>query len=320
MVNRKTSTLLATLMLNLAPGIMAQVDLKAKVADELPPALARLKAASKQIRGEGSYVEDWNSGYTERGRFVFAVDGDSRKVSYGVKDVGKNIYSTSPEASFYIRRESAEDPYVVNKFGGPEEVAGPLKGKLNLFISAPYSICNVPLSEIMADPSFEIAEVSGIEFEGEDCLKIEYDYHNEEDSLASGWVIVSPDEGWAIRAFESRRPLKNRPQARYFGVVEYGDVEGGVPVLHRVQITSSNPPEEVIELSYVFDGIVPGPVPDEEFTLASYGLPDLSTPRGDSANRTVYWLYGLAALALVVALAMKSWAARLERGRTGTTP
>ena len=128
-----------------------------------------------------------------------------------------------------------------------------------------------------------------------------------------GWILVEPEKKWVLREYE----LGHRKQV-IRGLVEYGDPQDGFPLPKRVVIKgfprgSSEP--TFIQI-FTFEDLRFVDVPDGEFTLAAFGLPELGQPgrsRSRYANRTVFWLLGAALVSLVLAVALKYYSGTSRR-------
>lgn len=84
-----------------------------------------------------------------------------------------------------------------------------------------------------------------------------------------GWIEVAPDEDWAVHGYGSNHPttgMKGRVHQ-----IDYGEPRDGVPIPRR--ITVSNPMGTMIQ-TFEIERVEFGPIPEREFTLSAYGLPE----------------------------------------------
>jgi hypothetical protein len=177
-----------------------------------------------------------------------------------------------------------------------------------------YCKGNVPLTEVVKEPGFTVTSFGSVDRPGEFLARIEYEHRLEEPSPGvtySGWIIFAPQQCWAIR--ESCEGIKGTERKGVRQITYEGSVQG-VPLLKHILLTTQGPPDasggetsiEVLEL-------IPGPVPEEEFTLAAFGLSDA----GLQATVPPWFYYQLIAL-LAAAAALLFW--RLARRRRAHGP
>ena len=109
----------------------------------------------------------------------------------------------------------------------------------------------------------------------------------------------------------SGKPAK----AHIVGSIEYGpSASGSISLPKRVTIELPGGYHEIFDI----ESISFEPTPEREFSPTFYGLPELAGLAKDpSSSSAVAWLFGMAALALCVAVGMKVMAGRLAR-REGT--
>ncbi|MBX6314540.1 MAG: hypothetical protein IRY99_16755 [Isosphaeraceae bacterium] len=230
---------------------------------------------------------------------------------------GELTICVGPKYSFRSIKKAGEAP-VLASFSATKDSDALSSRLLDGFIWAPYWIGR-PFREFTSDPSFSIKSASKIDLDGKEMVKVEFSIKPADPhvSLRGGWVIFSPADGWAIRRYELSEEIYSlktkskriREDASY-GDIQYDYQSGRLPLPKRVYKRHFNG-VSVFEPT-VFEV---GPVSEREFTLASVGLPELEQPAGQSrTSRLPFWLFGLAAVALVVALVLKYTAARVRRG------
>lgn len=305
---------------------------RSRVQSELGRALARMEAAYARVRGQGSYIVVDNvrpDPDPERHDLDFAFNDPHRMVieRYTRKDQNrKRVYCLGPRGAFELRADAPATRFSIGKLGDKEYIEAILDGTLTHYLVAPFTIYNgysVPLSKLMSDPSFRLLGVSEVDERGKKCVKIEYDCDESVVKVGPGWVVVSPEEGWAIRSYECHLTNDKRPDFRRYGTVEYGGMIDGVPIPTRVEYRlksarESGPLKGVYDVThkYQFDKIAFESTPEIEFTLSYFGLPEAGTLGKDrSSGQAGMWFMGLGLMALVVALGARYGARILERSR-----
>ena len=100
------------------------------------------------------------------------------------------------------------------------------------------------------------------------------------------------------------------------GTLEYGEMQQGFPALRRFIHTKTQAPEsggQWITTKYDFEKIDFVEVPDRDFTLAAFGLPELGRPTERSSRSPAPWLIALSLLALAAAVVLKVASSRIQR-------
>jgi hypothetical protein len=221
------------------------------------------------------------------------------------------------EYTFELRREGAADNLSVTSFepnrdGKSNMEHREMGNSLSKYLNAPFSLYVWPVSSIFAEQRLAVHDVSRVSEGKLQLLKVRFERKPDSKGAGgfNGWFLVSPDEAWVLRSYEYTD--KNGIFVR--GSIEYGDIEGGVPVpkriVHAKGTAESSAPTQVT--TYEFDEFNFADVPDSEFTLSAFGLPELRSSSGGSERNPARWLFAIACLGIVTAVALKTASSRLR--------
>ena len=142
-------------------------------------------------------------------------------------------------------------------------------------------------------PGFSIEKVSSESHDGRELVKVEFKYTAPKDkprvpSLV-GWASYDPNRYWLLTAFDVQRTwtvrdLKGLSTATY----EYQDTRDGCPILKRIVTRTRNTrPDGTFDLEQKHDfDIREGDVPESDFALSAFGLPE---PKGMAIPRSSRW-------------------------------
>ncbi len=151
------------------------------------------------------------------------------------------------------------------------------------YLGAPYSVMHLRLPRYVSLPTFRIVDVSPVSSGGNRLVRITFDLSlrvNEKNTSGGyeGWFVVSPDERWVVREYEYR-PKKGK--VKWTGSVEYQGGSDDYPFLKRVTTKSAllDGTDSVTE-TYDFREFRFAEVPENEFTLSAFGMPELLDPPG----------------------------------------
>jgi len=133
----------------------------------------------------------------------------------------------------------------------------------------------------------------------------------------TGVIELLPNRSWAFKRHESELfvltiPTPGTTRKIPFAQsmeVEYAEEDQlGVPVPRRVRYVESTNEEEEEEVTFEFASVELGrTTPERAFSLAAYGLGRETKPPSDpSRSYTPYWLFGLAALAILAAVVIRA--------------
>jgi hypothetical protein len=290
------------------------------VLSEYPKAVASMEQSYSRVSGEGDLTMIFKRGLPEEQvkrfhvsfarnaklkKLIRSFDGELPKGS-----PASEVYCKNSKYSFTLRREANDSPYTVSGFTKTDDkdIDETIEAYLEQYLIGPYAVFGLPMSKIMADPSFAIRSVSEATNAGQKLVRIEYDYHPENILLRSGWVLVRPDKGWALQEYETRFGDRGRTIT---GTVEY-ETEKGAFVPQRV--VQDAPPfldTKPFRHTFEFQKIDFRGLPEKEFTLSAFGLPEMGeTGTKDYRSHTTAWIFGGAAVALLVAVIMRKMAVK----------
>ncbi len=284
--------------------------LKERVLTEYPAALKRLEERLSRIHIEGTSVHTQLDPRTKKEQrtsihYVFAINGPSRlkrsstSSGTGGKDEGYHFVSCiNPRYSFRLRAIGTGRPLEIKDFGGglDPNVANDMGSDFARYVFAPITFKAMSIAETMAHPTFELKHVSEEIHNGKKFLKIEFRWHPVQKYPAiPGWWLVSPEEDWVLREWEFL--VGRHEDVTWHGRVEYADSVDGIPL--PISLSETHPLET---RQFSFDRVRPGPVPESEFTLTAFGLPELDQPgRSRSTMSPGLWFLALGCLFLAIA-------------------
>jgi hypothetical protein len=249
----------------------------------------------------------------------------ARVVSDGETTVTKSDVKTSThigsapcynrDYSFELSREGANNDWSVSSFDSDPTAKSRMENIvmypfLYKYLNAPFSLVGWRLSSLLSEERFSVRAVSRVRDGDKQMLRVEFDRRPDAKGREGfhGWFVVSPDEAWVVRSFEYMDELKNSGR----GTVEYGAVQRGVPVPKRV-VHDQRGRAANLEATYDFEEISLVDVPDRDFTLAAFGLPELAQSSRASARGPAPWLFVLSFLAAAVAMVLKMASSRIQK-------
>ncbi len=239
-------------------------------------------------KGENSLLE-------LRGDKPSAIIGPRQIVlSHGSK------YSFALEAKPDLRNGTAVLKSFTKATGGPKKKDAFFGIYLEPVFKAPFDLQSDDISSLLNHPD-SIKDISAFRENGKIYIKANF-YHNHSKKYDRyGYFVVSPEEGWALVKYDTG--LKDLKTGRVYdhcvgGINEYALSKDRPPILRKVQCFLFAERRE-----YEFDRFDLGPVSDDEFTLAAYGLPEI----GESPRRRNFarWYLGIGLIVAVIGVGFR---------------
>jgi hypothetical protein len=231
------------------------------------------------------------------------------------------VFCYNRDYSFRLSKRADASAFTIESFQGNTSGQIPVEDKnmqhrLWTFLCAPYSLYLTPISRLLADENFVVRSVSRLDRDQQKMVRLEFEMRGSERRPGyAGWMVVSPEEGWILREYNY---TLDRSGTILRGNVEYGDsIDGGrLPrrVTHtRYGVADGHPVSN--RESADFSELRLIGLPDKEFTLEAFGLPNFRPGRG-SALQGGYavWMIGGSVLLMTLALLLRAAGARVPAG------
>lgn len=315
----RSAALLAALA-GISPCIAVAGDELRRVEAEFPEAMRRREEPGSPVRGTCRLTQTDRLG-TRVFRIDFAIQGKLRKVSaFPDRSADPELPSEYVEclglrSYFELKRKSEDRPYVLTDFGSSngQEAKQGLQYFLDHYWLASCAIYSIPMSRLLASPGFRFTTAESVSEAGREWMKIGFRLDTS-NYIRSGTIWCDPNDSWAIQRVDCRTEASDRVKQSLLCDVQYGPQREGASSIPRLvtYTVPGGPQRGPIRLRYEVIEIIPAPTPERAFSLPSYGLADLERPADDPSPRSsAPWLFGLGGTALVGAIGLKRWAARL---------
>jgi len=287
-------------------ALAGTTSLRDEVLKEYPLALEKLERFYGHVRiaGRGSHraglgkpklVIEYTVEFLRNDdsiRLVKGVTADSRG------PLETRAFVTRPRLSFTAARNAESQQFALQSISpGPSDEARLIGLHARLCFS-PFSVGELNLRDSLKSPDFTIKGASRAVHGGRECIKISVE-RTASGVVVSGSLIVDPHAGWVLREYETAMLSGGRTSR---GTVEYEGERDGIPLLRRAKLVyfRDGVPEQTDELTV--DRITVEDVPDEEFTLAAFGISDVGATRPPLIPPALAYsvLAGIAALVMVI--------------------
>jgi prepilin-type N-terminal cleavage/methylation domain-containing protein/prepilin-type processing-associated H-X9-DG protein len=295
--------------MNLGHGTQAGEDEMERFRREYPRAAERLRASYAQLRGKCQLVRDDVSGgrkSSSNQEVEFNIDHGFTKAvirssSGPKKDRIERVYCLKAEGGFSLVRVPGPAGHSVQSTGDDKKLKLSFANRFGKFLIAPYGVINKNFSDFLASPTFRPRSAIPVSVDGKRLLRVDFDMGaGGPETTTRVTLDLEPDAGWLIHSAELRPGyMKGRVSTGY--KVEYQEAIGDKPALPRV-VRFTEPGENTI---CTYESIERRPTPEGEFTMTSFGLPDIATPRSENwglSTLGVMLIAGIACLAAALAL------------------
>ena len=142
-----------------------------------------------------------------------------------------------------------------------------------------------PLSQLVQGNDFKIQRVYAVQADdGNKLVRVEFDHEINDPiervhiAYLNSFLICDPDNEWALTEYGCTHEnyIHNKNSGMRHVRLEYGDPVLGVPIAKKAEetITLTRMPGNTMQVTYSVEVISPDEVPEEEFYLSFYGLPE----------------------------------------------
>ena len=321
-----------------ARGQVNEELLKKRFLSEYPAAIEAWERHFSNAQGVVKWTEETILTHRDTGK----KDQSSRGATYSFKckmpDMASAIETSEREGRVKnrVRGYNKEYSFSLRKDGDGKEFSiqsletkGPdypsIFLPLRRYLHSPYST-HIALKSIISLPRFSVRGVSPVSREGKGLLRIDFDCpidppKNPRKGMEytggiEGTLLLSPEEKWVLYEYECRR--KKGTPGSYKGTVDYEWTSDGFPIPKKVthHSTLNHPDGDRVEtLTYDCQEFRFTDVPDNNFTLAAFGIPE-SVAKPSKTARGLglgFWLLALALVSLALAVFIKIASTRLRK-------
>ncbi len=174
--------------------------------------------------------------------------------------------------------------------------------QVQLYLAGDY------LPDLLKSPNFKIESVEPVTRRMEELAAVTFRYAPEADARSRLWpslgvVYLNPQRLWAAEEFDVEVAYNDGQTQKWTQTVEFRPEPQHTPLpLKRVENrgpTKSDPSESIWTWEYV--DCKSRDIPDEEFTLTAFGLPEISPP---ASGKSRFWVALSAAGVLCIIIGM----------------
>lgn len=303
---------------------------------------------ARKLQGKQRYnTVSSESGSTKEQRGWAAFKQNQNCVSWSRSNEEENptelISIANPQYAAELKRSGANlGDVVLQRFSETQEQ--PKRGEPPLFERVRTSVSphfylhhKIPLSRVLVDPRLKIQKMSKISENGRELVRMDYRAVDELQPSArmrhvfvtSGWADLDPSRCWCIVHTNFSEEFTTNGKQRSYNEteVELSTVAhpSGFPLVKKITHRGKqhfykfkDSKERMINnrITMDFDWEVDESVPDSDFTLAAYGLPE---PGSEPVKKNLP-LYVWIILATAICIALAVGFRFLARRRTRTEP
>ncbi len=283
----------------ISQGLYSQTNsLKKNLLIEYEPAAKKLGDFYSNMKMSGKFIR-WPS--KEEFIFEYMANGnllrmEEKQISIGEKQISNRIPGTkiisvaNKKQSFMLEKKPTINAFQVLHLwnsDGYEKAKDDIRRSL-IPAFAPYCYYTLTLLDILTHNDWE--EVISIN-NGKRIKKIKLKWREENDAIQRySWFIFYPDDSWALKEYSHfATGIADAEGCQ----VEYINKINDIPLVNKVEywrVDNNGVKHKKIYCEVI--EIIPGPVPEKEFTLAEFGLPDIVPVEEKYRARFYYLLIG----------------------------
>jgi hypothetical protein len=226
------------------------------------------------------------------------LNGNPKKVS-----THSTVWGQNPAYAFQLMRDDAGKPWVgaALELGNKKPLLlGPIIDKVVWSVTPQFRAGLLkPLPEALSDKEFIAKKVSLAEVDGVKLVRLDFEYKEADGSNVNshaGWVIMDPNQYWHMTEAVIKTESKQFT-GQYEVKFEFGRGKGDLPLIKRssdkvegIATGSQQLRSNVVEWMIREDDAVP----DANFRLSAFGLPEPMAMTEAGASRAYLWFYAIA--------------------------
>jgi len=310
--NDSTPILCALLLLVVSQQAPAQdaTELKQRFLQEAPARWKEYVRLSAELQGILSFSHTGTlNAYDYRRRSEYKTNGKAKVLKVKIKDVINGKVDRDDEEAvgfntryaFTVRRKSAASPWVLTSFFTLDSNAdlGKVGFLLNDYlrsVNCAVMLESEALVDVLHKPEFQIGQCRKIQQDGEELVEVAFTYSKMDGNRKrhlSGKLNFDPNRFWCVRSADIQATgeiISGTEKSR----CTQSDARGGLPPLWRRYESEGNwttaaGQKQLRKVSHEATLTQPGDVPpDEEFTLAAFGIPE---PFGGAPKPSPWYLW-----------------------------
>jgi hypothetical protein len=313
------------LLLGVSPGEVGAADWKERLLSEAPSKWAALEQYYAQMevsfrkiytttpKSSGSFPPQ----FPDVAHFDIRKNGDlmvstlrrTGKWPDGKRMDGLNVYGINSRYAFELGKTSPnDDSFLLADFQrASDEIRRKVHAHGEHGFGFAFEVNGESLSKFIKDPNVTILDVRGVQRDGREMAQMEYTQQlkkrDQQNGVEHGSVVLDPEHFWCVREYHSDLPDNN-----FDGIVEYGEDVDGFPILRREQDTTTYKDGMFtgkLVITYEFDNLVHRDIPESEFTLSAFDLPEMQLP-GEQKPPTLWrWLISIGIAFSVMAVLLR---------------
>lgn len=322
------------------PGEVIAADWKERLLTEAPPKWAALEQyyAKMEASIRKIYTEKpkFNVEYPDFDQLDIRKNGDWTvfllhrvgRASDGKRMDKFSVFGINSRYAFTLRKpEPDTEAFILGKLIPAHDGQG---RKVHRYEE--YEFSNVfevnsgncdRLSELIKNPIVTITDVRGVKRGGREMVQLSYERPIEKSDqirgTEHGTVVLDPEHCWCVRENYAEAP-DFMPARKIEAILEYGDDVDGFPILRRKQEKTTYGDGKGMQVTtWEFDKLAHRDIPESEFTLSAFGMPELQLPGEQKPNTLWRWLLGIGIALGVLAVLLRVYVKK-KQALQGTEP
>ncbi len=220
---------------------------------------------------------------------------------------GSKVWGQNPKYSFELARADESEKWAVAGLAlGGDKILKQVEAPVSEFVERSFNLhffghCLRPIADLLTDKSFTVKSVHEEIAMGRKLVHVDFEYTEplkQGTRRTSGWMKMDPEKYWCIT-----ETVTDVTDPQYSGSVRsvFETVEGrsGFPVLrhveHRQEGHNTKKRYHLNESSVDFVLQENTAVPEREFTLSAFGLPEPMEGNDAAAPRYYLWFFAIGA-------------------------
>jgi len=256
----------------------------------------------------------------QNGEMMVCTDHHVGKDGKGKQRDTTNVRGVNSRYTFTLGKTAsdAESFVLINFQPVSDQARQKVRGSGGNEYDMAFKVQFVRLIDLLKDPLFTF-DVHAVQRNGKELVQLEYDRqlvkqnqqgsaHKKVIGTEHGTILLDPERCWSIQEHHFENP-----DWKGNSFLEYGEERDGFPIIHRCKHTATHKQLGTRLTIYEFDKFIHRDIPESEFTLSAFGLPEMQVP-GEQKPRTLWrWLIGIGLILGMLAVLLRIYVKKRQQ-------
>lgn len=285
-------------------------ELRARLESEAPQSWSEFQELSKHLDIELTQ-QVLHPDTTTKTKLVVRTAGENALFSQSYLDLPEvqrerlqgveHVECQNSEKFFKLEKRGPDLPWFVEYIGDRGGLSA--KKSLDPMLFFPFRVYRHSISDWFQSPDFQIRDVQWAQRPAGKLVAVTFELAKPEEEtywIHDGTIYLNPDRMWAVQEFVYDA-TGSKGEEHVEQQTEFRDDCGELPLVKTANLTAQTPIGKVQHI-FDFNRFKRREIPEQEFTLTAFGIPEISPPTRWRSAWLLYVLIGITVVCLAAAI------------------